>query len=256
MNSLHDAKMGEVFWTTDGEERVRVEHRVGLTDMYECTVFDSEDGRRMLTCRYFDNGIPTRGDVINKRLKFPVDEVAEPDTLNTLGVHGVAATSGHCESNGGLRGHSVGDVFPYIPFFKGSEIEEDPWAVTQWVRTPNGDELGPFDSIIDMCAAIEFHALAMKATFTGYHHVIFWNAGNYESYMDAFLHGAIYTTNETVDVLGDGTTTNGIYEVLDIIRTLHECVGSNDIVAGVLSDEGEFFTLEQLTDYIELNKGN
>lgn len=28
--------------------------------------------------------------------------------------HGVAATKGHLASNGGLRGHSVGDVFPVI----------------------------------------------------------------------------------------------------------------------------------------------
>lgn len=29
-------------------------------------------------------------------------------------THGIASTRGHCAGNGGLRGHSVGDIFPLI----------------------------------------------------------------------------------------------------------------------------------------------
>ena len=36
--------------------------------------------------------------------------------------HGVAATAGHLASNGGLRGHSVGDTFPWIVMQRGDRI--------------------------------------------------------------------------------------------------------------------------------------
>lgn len=36
-------------------------------------------------------------------------------------THGVQSTKGHLASNGGLRGHSVGDTFPFIPFMQGTE---------------------------------------------------------------------------------------------------------------------------------------
>lgn len=51
-------------------------------------------------------------------------------TLN----HGVAATKGHLESNGGLRGHSVGHSFPYVVIAKGNPNTDLKW----FVQTPQG----------------------------------------------------------------------------------------------------------------------
>lgn len=71
------------------------------------------------------------------------------------GRHGIAATLGHLASNGGLRGHSVGDVFPYIPFFKGPNFEE-------WVRCPDGTEEGPFASRDALIRFIDMHHLTKE----------------------------------------------------------------------------------------------
>jgi len=44
-------------------------------------------------------------------------------------------TQGHLNYNGGLRGHSVGEVFPFIVFAKG-------FAPTTWhILTPKGEEV-------------------------------------------------------------------------------------------------------------------
>lgn len=51
---------------------------------------------------------------------------------------GVQNTKGHCAGNGGLRGHSVGGVFPCVIYQKGI-----PGAITWWVRQPNGVDAGP-----------------------------------------------------------------------------------------------------------------
>lgn len=50
--------------------------------------------------------------------------------------HGVAATRGHLENNGGLRGHSVDKVFPYIVLAMGN-----PHLGTQrwYVQDPAGN---------------------------------------------------------------------------------------------------------------------
>lgn len=53
-------------------------------------------------------------------------------------AHGVA-TAGHRSDQMGLRGHSVGDVFPMVLFMKG--MFDD---LTHWVLQPNGLEIGPF----------------------------------------------------------------------------------------------------------------
>lgn len=39
-------------------------------------------------------------------------------------LQGVASTKGHCAGNGGLRGHSVGGVFPCVIFQKGTQSPE------------------------------------------------------------------------------------------------------------------------------------
>lgn len=52
---------------------------------------------------------------------------------------GVAGTRGHCVGNGGLRGHSVGGVFPCVIYQKGHM----PGRITFWVIQPNGVHAGP-----------------------------------------------------------------------------------------------------------------
>lgn len=63
---------------------------------------------------------------------------------------GTARTAGHLSCQGGLRGHSVGDVFPYVPYFKGVDGKQ------VWVHCPNGEQLGPFDSQEQMYDALNF----------------------------------------------------------------------------------------------------
>lgn len=50
--------------------------------------------------------------------------------------HGVAATKGHLASNGGLRGHSVGESFPYIVVAQGNP--NSPEGIKWNVRAPHG----------------------------------------------------------------------------------------------------------------------
>jgi hypothetical protein len=50
--------------------------------------------------------------------------------------HGVAATAGHLASNGGIRGHSAGDVFPFIVVGTG----DDMWHV----QLPDGRMFGTY----------------------------------------------------------------------------------------------------------------
>lgn len=57
---------------------------------------------------------------------------------------GVARTRGHCAGNGGLRGHSVGGVFPCVIFQRGN-----PESLTHGFRSPDGVEHGGFASYDD-----------------------------------------------------------------------------------------------------------
>lgn len=50
--------------------------------------------------------------------------------------HGVAATAGHLASNGGIRGHSAGDVFPFIVVGTGDDL----WHV----QLPDGRMFGTY----------------------------------------------------------------------------------------------------------------
>lgn len=75
-------------------------------------------------------------------------------------IHGVASTSGHLASNGGLRGHSVGDVFPYVPYFKGNPHEG---ALEQWVITPKGKHLRvPNDTSVAVWVEADIVVEALK----------------------------------------------------------------------------------------------
>lgn len=55
-------------------------------------------------------------------------------------THGVAATAGHLADNGGIRGHSAGEVFPFVIYQQGTFNE-----LYHWVLQPNGLRIGPFD---------------------------------------------------------------------------------------------------------------
>lgn len=63
-------------------------------------------------------------------------------------THGVAATKGHCAGNGGLRGHSVGDVFPCVIYQQGTFD-----SLTHWVLQPNGVRVGPLANYDEAHAA-------------------------------------------------------------------------------------------------------
>lgn len=69
-------------------------------------------------------------------------------------THGVASTLGHCAGNGGLRGHSVGGVFPCVIYQKGL-----PDALTHWVLQPNGVHAGPHATFEDAWdSAVSYNA--------------------------------------------------------------------------------------------------
>ena len=53
-------------------------------------------------------------------------------------------TQGHLGSNGGLRGHSVGDIFPYIVFAEG-KLDNLKYKI----RTPDGNIVGEFNTFKD-----------------------------------------------------------------------------------------------------------
>ncbi|AZF88067.1 hypothetical protein HOU66_gp05 [Pectobacterium phage Arno160] len=60
-----------------------------------------------------------------------------------MSLSGVASTKGHLAGNGGLRGHSVGGVFPCVIFQRGMH------SPMYWVLQPNGVESGPHVAYAD-----------------------------------------------------------------------------------------------------------
>lgn len=136
MNLLRMAK-GTTLWTADHTQRVRIEQRIGDTEVFICSVFNHE-GERVCSRNYHANGIPVHGDIYALKL---CEWNPSMDAVRNAPVkpHGVAATKGHLASNGGLRGHSVGDTFPYIVFAKGH-----PDNLVWSVRCPNGESIGEY----------------------------------------------------------------------------------------------------------------
>lgn len=138
---------------------------------------------------------------------------------------GVAATRGHLASNGGLRGHSVGDIFPYIHMYKGPDFEH-------WVRCPDGTEEGPFANRDAMIRFIETHQLMKE-------------------------HDALPTFTEPVlqvaacqasDILISPTIAARIIEVLTYIGTPEKEME----LIGVIDDSGDgFYNLNEYLEIIE-----
>lgn len=67
-------------------------------------------------------------------------------------MNGVQSTAGHCSGNMGLRGHSVGDVFPVVVYQRGT-----PGFITHWLRLPDGRDIGPYHSYDDVHRAAAWH---------------------------------------------------------------------------------------------------
>lgn len=162
--NLRRAAIGAEYWTKGGF-RARIESRRGG---YWSAALMRTDGSWHSTMEYDRHGQPTTMpdgsafDLVWSHAEVDMDHYPTPPTHSdpqhkvSDSKHGTAATLGHLSSNGGLRGHSVGDLFPYVPFYKGASCE-------QWVRCPDGREEGPFLSIhamekfVEVDAAIKEH---------------------------------------------------------------------------------------------------
>ena len=169
---LHDKHLGKVYWLANGW-RARIEVVIPTSEKVEAVIL-REDGSIKCTTTYNKYGqacnmvdgydmmvdashlpyteLHTDG-AVHKFLASPIEAIKLGDA--DIVAHGTAATAGHLACQGGLRGHSVGDEFPYIPFFKGPDFE-------QYVRTPNGIEYGPFDSLEAMRKVIHKHIAFMQ----------------------------------------------------------------------------------------------
>lgn len=176
--NLRRQAIGATLWTLGGY-RARIESKQRPDSehpVWSCALY-RPDGSWHSTMNYTRYGLPVnmqdgetefdlvwRNEDVDPELQLrahtidihsnPAHKVSTPLVVGA-GGHGVAATLGHLASNGGLRGHSVGDVFPYIPFFKGPNFEE-------WVRCPDGTEEGPFTSRDAMIRFIDMHHLTKE----------------------------------------------------------------------------------------------
>lgn len=95
---------------------------------------------------YKYEGKPTVYQITTGRFWGRFEEIADVKPA------GVAATAGHCAGNGGLRGHSVGDVFPVVVYQRGT-----PGFITHWLRLPDGRDIGPYHSYDDVHRAAAWH---------------------------------------------------------------------------------------------------
>lgn len=74
--------------------------------------------------------------------------------------HGVAATRGHLADNGGIRGHSAGECFPWVVMQKGERI---------CILTPSGDiyypALSDWEHAENLAAAMKTQNVRGKCLF-------------------------------------------------------------------------------------------
>nr|UVX49268.1 MAG: hypothetical protein [Bacteriophage sp.] len=82
-------------------------------------------------------------------IKDMVDHAAAVRSLTE--ARGVAATRGHCAGQMGLRGHSVGGVFPCVMFQQGNPNT----ALTYGFISPDGVEHAQFGSWEDAYSAAQ-----------------------------------------------------------------------------------------------------
>ena len=140
--------------------------------------------------------------------------------------HGTAATLGHLASNGGLRGHSVGDIFPYIHMYKGPDFEN-------WVRCPDGTEEGPFASRDAMIRFIETHQLMKE-----------------QEALPTFTEPPLQVIGcQTSDIL---VTRKKAERMLELIEYLDFCLLFEDTPdIGVVDDNGDWHSLQEYLDILE-----
>lgn len=186
--NLRRAAIGSTFWTLGGY-RARIESKQRPDSehpVWSCALY-RPDGSWHSTMNYTRYGLPVnmqdgetefdlvwRNEDVDPELQLRVHTIdvhsnpahkadAFSNSVQRQVIHeigelademqaGVAATRGHLASNGGLRGHSVGDIFPYIHMYKGPNFED-------WVRCPDGTEEGPFTNRDAMIRFIETHQL-------------------------------------------------------------------------------------------------
>lgn len=260
--NLRRAAIGSTFWTLGGY-RARIESKLRPdTDnpLWSCAVY-RPDGSWHSTMNYNRYGLPssysdsvTSFDMvwsvndIDKELQLHVHTIdihsnpahkidaAEAELRIAAALsdgaiyqaasdarHGTAATLGHLASNGGLRGHSVGDIFPYIHMYKGPNFEN-------WVRCPDGTEEGPFANRDAMIRFIETHQLMKEhdalPTFT--------------------MPPLVVKGEEPSELLMTPKRAERTLELLNYIDG-----GHIQLPVGVLDDDNNFHTLDEYLEIIE-----
>ena len=249
--NLRRQAIGSVLWTLGGY-RARIESKLRPDSehpVWSCAIY-RPDGSWHSTMNYNRYGLPMSmqddktefdlvwsHDDVDKDMQLQVHAIdihsnpahkidaaeAEVRIAAVVAEHGVAATLGHLASNGGLRGHSVGDIFPYIHMYKGPDFEN-------WVRCPDGTEEGPFASRDAMIRFIETHQLMKEQealpTFT---------------MPPLVVHG-----EEPSEVLVSPKKAERILEELNYIHG-----GHIPFKVGVLDDNNDFHTLDEYLEIIE-----
>lgn len=82
---------------------------------------------------------------------------------------GIEQTKGHTADGSGLRGHSIGELFPYILMGKGAG-DSFGW----YIRSPNGEEFGPYTTT----SQAYINGLAMKESNITKHEQLGYHVGD------------------------------------------------------------------------------
>lgn len=240
--NLRRQAIGSVLWTLGGY-RARIESKLRPDSehpVWSCALY-RPDGSWHSTMNYNRYGLPlsmqddktefdmvwSRGDV-DAEMQLQVHTIDIHSNLAhkvdaAVAERGVAATLGHLASNGGLRGHSAGDIFSYIHMYKGPNFEH-------WVRCPDGTEEGPFTNRDAMIRFIETHQLMKEhdalPTFT----------------MPPF----VVKGEEPSEIL---MTPKRAERTLALLNYIDD--GHIQLPVGVLDDDNNFHTLDEYLEIIE-----
>ncbi|MCY9874008.1 hypothetical protein [Vibrio barjaei] len=82
-----------------------------------------------------------------------------------------------------------------------------------------------------------------------YHKLVCFNLGSYRNYASALESGAVYETGSAMDAayFGDGIT-SGLLDIKEVIETYTKCLGSDDIVFGIVNDHGCFMAIDAIVE--------
>lgn len=250
--NLRRAAVGSTFWTLGGyrariESKLRPdsEHPVWSAAIYR------PDGSWHSTMNYNRYGLPLsmQDDKTAFDMVWSIDDIDKDMQLqvHTIDIHsnpahkvsdgsiyqaasdaphGTAATLGHLASNGGLRGHSVGDIFPYIHLYKGPNFEN-------WVRCPDGTEEGPFANRDAMIRFIETHQLMKE-----------------QEALPTFTQSPLQVAGcQTSDLLVTRRRAERSLELIEYLVFCGVLTQSEDI--GVVDDNGDWHSLQDYLDILE-----